>query len=150
MQANYVFSLTAGKMFFMKTVLASGVFDGLHSGHRYYLEQAQALGDRLVVVVTSDGHATRTKRVPTMKARERVAAVAQLGAVDEVIIGLDPYDLQAMLELVQPAVIALGHDQTYDESVLAAECRALGWPVVVTRLPRLRQSPALPVSFTKK
>ena len=35
----------------MTRVMASGVFDILHTGHISYLEQAKAAGDELVVVV---------------------------------------------------------------------------------------------------
>lgn len=38
----------------MKRVLAHGTFDIIHYGHLNYLENAKALGDYLVVLVTSD------------------------------------------------------------------------------------------------
>ena len=37
----------------MVRVMASGVFDLLHSGHLHFLEEAKKLGDELVVVVAT-------------------------------------------------------------------------------------------------
>lgn len=95
------------------------------------------MGERLVVVVASDGHAARSKRLPLHSAAERAKLVGSLRIVDEVVIGSDPYDLEATLKLTRPDVIALGHDQGFDEGVLAAECRDLKWPVRVDRVDKL-------------
>ena len=40
-------------------VWTNGCFDLLHPGHVEYLEQARALGDRLLVAVNSDASAAR-------------------------------------------------------------------------------------------
>jgi len=117
-----------------KTVLASGVFDGLHPGHEYFLHEAKQHGNTLVVVVTSDGHAERTKRVPANLAADRVSAVAALPLVDEAFVGSDPYDLKATLDRAQPDVIALGHDQPIEPGELAAEANARGHDVAVVRI----------------
>lgn len=118
-------------------VLATGVFDIIHPGHVWYLEQAKALGTHLTVLVTSDGHAARTKRPPLHDAAERLRLVRALRAVDDAIIGFDPYDLAAVLELAKPDIIALGYDQTDDEAALATSLHRLGSPASVARLPRL-------------
>src|ERR1051325_10616358 len=44
-----------------KIVFTNGVFDLLHRGHVEYLEEARALGDRLVVGLNSDASARRLK-----------------------------------------------------------------------------------------
>ena len=120
----------------MHTVVASGVFDVLHPGHIHYLREARAAGDRLIVIVTSDGHARRTKRPPIHTETERAALVAAVSGVDGVVIGADPYDLRTMLDRTQPQVIALGYDQHFDEVALATECAAFGHVVEVIRIPK--------------
>ena len=42
-------------------VITNGCFDLLHPGHIAYLEQARALGDRLIVAVNDDDSVTRLK-----------------------------------------------------------------------------------------
>ncbi len=119
----------------MPRILASGVFDILHPGHVYYLEEAAKLGDHLSVVVTSDAHATATKRRPIHTATQRAALVGALGVVDEVLVGAEPYDLAATTRRANPSVIALGHDQTFDEAGLTETLAGHGIRVKVVRLP---------------
>lgn len=104
-----------------KTVLASGVFDILHPGHLHYLSAARTLGDRLVVVVTSDEQAEREKRKPRHRATDRAALVASLPPVDEAFVGPEPYDMAATVERAGADLVALGHDQPFDEQTLAKE-----------------------------
>lgn len=68
-----------------KTVLVTGGFDPLHSGHISYFEQARALGDRLVVGVNSDLWLTRKKGRAFMPWKERSLIVESLRSVDQVI-----------------------------------------------------------------
>ena len=48
----------------MVTVMASGVFDIIHTGHISYLEQAKSVGDRLIVVVACDDTVRKRKHEP--------------------------------------------------------------------------------------
>ena len=48
----------------MVRVMASGVFDIIHTGHLSYLEQAKAKGDELVVVVACDETVRKNKHEP--------------------------------------------------------------------------------------
>lgn len=118
----------------MKRILASGVFDILHPGHVFYLEEAAKLGDHLSVIITADAHATASKRRPLHSAAQRAAMIGALGVVDEVLIGADPYDLIAMTRRAAPDVIALGHDQGFDEALLASDLAAHGIEVTVVRI----------------
>ncbi len=120
-----------------RKVLASGVFDIIHPGHVYFLKEARALGDHLTVLVTSDGHAERTKRKPHHAADKRASLVKSLEFVDDVFVGSDPYSLRLSLEASNPDVIALGHDQQLDEEFLKEEAAQLGWAVEVMRLTKL-------------
>lgn len=104
-----------------KTVLASGVFDLVHPGHLHYLAEARKLGDRLVVVVTSDEQAEREKRKPRHRAVDRAALIASLPPVDEAFVGPEPYDMAATVERAGADIVALGHDQPFDEKKLGQE-----------------------------
>jgi FAD synthetase len=119
-----------------KVVLASGVFDVIHPGHLAFLEAARKHGDRLVVVVTSDEQAAREKRPPRHSAADRTRLVSALDPVDEAFVGLEPYDLAGTVRRAGAAVIALGHDQTFDPAELAAELAAAGIDVAVVRCDR--------------
>lgn len=70
----------------MKKVITYGTYDLLHYGHIRLLERAKALGDYLIVGVTSDDYdKTRGKINNKQSLMERVAAVKATGIADEVI-----------------------------------------------------------------
>ena len=71
----------------MVKVITYGTFDLLHYGHIKLLERAKALGDYLIVGVTSDDYdKTRGKINNQQSLMERVAAVRATGIADEVIV----------------------------------------------------------------
>lgn len=71
----------------MVKVITYGTFDLLHYGHRRLLERAKALGDYLIVGVTSDAYdKTRGKINNQQSLMERVAAVEATGLADEIIV----------------------------------------------------------------
>lgn len=70
----------------MKKVITYGTYDLLHYGHIKLLERAKALGDYLIVGVTSDDYdKTRGKINNKQSLMARVAAVKATGIADEVI-----------------------------------------------------------------
>jgi len=73
----------------MKTVLVTGGFDPLHSGHIEYFKAAKQLGDKLVVGLNSDTWLVNKKGRPFMPFHERAAIVKELACVDEVILVKD-------------------------------------------------------------
>ena len=70
----------------MKTVLVHGVFDLLHLGHIRHLSAAKALGDRLIVSVTSDPYVNKGPDRPAFTADLRVEARRALRCVDYVLV----------------------------------------------------------------
>ena len=71
----------------MKKVITYGVFDLFHEGHKRLLERAKALGDYLIVGVTTEQYAYhRGKYCVVDPIEKRVANVRNLACVDEVII----------------------------------------------------------------
>ena len=65
----------------MKTVLVTGGFDPLHSGHIEYFKSARALGDQLVVGINSDRWLSRKKGKPFMSWDERCGIIENLSMV---------------------------------------------------------------------
>ena len=71
----------------MVKVITYGSFDLLHFGHIRLLERAKALGDHLIVGVTSDDYELSRGKINVRQSlMERVAAVSALGLADEVIV----------------------------------------------------------------
>lgn len=117
----------------MVRVMASGVFDILHTGHISYLEQAKALGDELYVVVASDNTVRKNKHEPITPERMRVRIVSALKPVDVAMIGNDSGDMFAILDEIRPDVIVLGFDQKFDENILSEELKKRGFDIAVKR-----------------
>jgi len=69
----------------MITVVATGGFDPIHSGHIEYLKDASNCGTNLVVGVNSDAWLKRKKGRYFMPWEERAAIVGALTCVDKVI-----------------------------------------------------------------
>ena len=69
----------------MITIVATGGFDPIHSGHIEYLKEASLSGTRLIVGINSDEWLIRKKGKYFMPWEERAAIVQELTCVDEVI-----------------------------------------------------------------
>lgn len=71
----------------MTKVITYGTYDLLHYGHIRLLERAKALGDYLIVGITSDDYdKTRGKINNQQSLMERIAAVKATGLADEIIV----------------------------------------------------------------
>jgi len=69
----------------MTTVLVTGGFDPLHSGHIAYFKEARTLGNKLVVGVNSDEWLARKKGRAFMDFEVRKAILQSIQYVDQVI-----------------------------------------------------------------
>lgn len=106
-----------GKRFFLKSeyrkkikvVLVGGVFDILHIGHIYTLNQAKKHGDVLVVAVAQDKHIEKKKRKQIHTQEYRLAMVDFLKPVDVALLGFN--QPKEMLKVVRPDIIVYGYDQ---------------------------------------
>jgi len=99
-------------------VFTNGVYDLLHRGHVEYLEEARALGDRLVVGVNSDDSVRRLKGPtrPILPHGDRAALVGALACVDAAIVFDDDTPLR-LIEVVAPDVLVKGADWAADAIV---------------------------------
>lgn len=71
----------------MVKVITYGTYDMFHYGHQRLLERAKALGDYLIVGVTSDDYdKTRGKINNQQSLMERIAAVKATGIANEIIV----------------------------------------------------------------
>ena len=69
----------------LKTVITYGTFDLFHVGHLKLLERARALGDRLVVGVSTDAFNEGKGKRTVIPYADRAAIVRAIRCVDDVI-----------------------------------------------------------------
>jgi len=120
-------------------VLATGTFDLLHPGHVYFLTQAKALGDELIVIVARDSNIIH-KPKPIIPEEQRLEMVNSLKMVDQALLGSEK-DIFEPLKQIKPDIIALGYDQRFDSKRLEEELSKRGLPAQVTRISFSRECP---------
>jgi cytidyltransferase-like protein len=117
-----------------RIVLVSGFFDPPHKGHIAYFREAKKLGEKLVVLIHTDGCCLKKKGYCFMPIEDRVAVIEAIRYVDEVIVCGSACDLttcDALLK-VKPDVFAKGGDRT-PENMPSSEvelCKRLGIRIV--------------------
>ena len=99
-------------------VMVFGVFDGLHEGHRYFLEAAREYGSELIAVVARDETVRLLKnKTPQYSEEERRLTVARLitaarpDASGRAVLGDRALGSYAVIKKYRPDVICLGYDQ---------------------------------------
>ncbi|MEB2346750.1 MAG: adenylyltransferase/cytidyltransferase family protein [Deltaproteobacteria bacterium] len=130
-----------------RVVFTNGCFDLLHVGHVRSLEQARALGDRLVVAVNGDASARALGKGPgrpIVPVRQRAEVLAALACVDWVVPFAEETPLRTILAL-RPDVLAKGGDWTLEAIVGRREVESWGGRVV-----RLREVPGVRTSALVK
>ncbi|UTW60016.1 adenylyltransferase/cytidyltransferase family protein [Kordiimonas sp. SCSIO 12603] len=71
----------------MKRIITFGTYDLLHIGHIRLLKRAAALGDHLIVGVSSDElNISKKDRAPVYSTADRVEIIKALECVDEVFV----------------------------------------------------------------
>lgn len=99
-----------------RVVLTNGVFDLLHTGHLYYLQQARALGDALLIALNADA-SVRVLKGPTRPVQDesqRAYALGALACVDSVVIFREPR-LTAEIRALRPDVYCKAGDYTLEK-----------------------------------
>ncbi len=123
-----------------KVVLTTGVFDILHYGHVRLLEEAKKVGGedaKLVVIVARDKTVEKRKgKKPVLPEWERRAIVAALRVVDEALLGFEEMDMERVIELVRPDIIAVGYDQDDIEAQLRRLIEEKGYDVQIVKMRR--------------
>lgn len=105
-----------------RIIMTNGCFDLLHAGHVTYLEQAKALGDRLIVAVNSDASVRQLKgdTRPINRLQERMMVLAALACVDWVVSFEEETPERLYCKLL-PDVIVKGGDYRPEE-VAGGDC----------------------------
>jgi FAD synthetase len=117
----------------MVRVMASGVFDILHTGHIHYLTEAKSLGDELFVVVATDSTVRKKKHEPITSEGMRLELVRSLKPVDHAYLGREG-DIFDIVKDIKPDIIALGYDQHFEEEQLTKELKSRGLDVKIVRI----------------
>lgn len=113
----------------MVKVITYGTYDLLHYGHIRLLERAKALGDYLIVGVTSDDYdKTRGKINNQQSLMERVAAIKETGLADEIIA--EEYEGQKIDDIRRYGVdiFAIGSDWKGKFDYLNEYCKVVYLP----------------------
>lgn len=99
-----------------KVVLTNGVFDLLHTGHLYYLQQARAQGDALFIALNADAsvRALKGPSRPVQSEEQRAYALAALACIDAVFIFRTPR-LDAEIRALAPDVYCKAGDYTLEK-----------------------------------
>ncbi len=98
-------------------VFTNGVFDILHVGHVTYLEQAAALGNRLIIGVNSDASVRSLNKGPERPINPewaRVRVLEALRCVDAAVVFTDHTPLDLILS-IQPNILVKGGDYNPEE-----------------------------------
>jgi cytidyltransferase-like protein len=123
----------------MTIVVVSGGFDPVHIGHIRMMNEAKALGDKLVVVVNNDNWLMAKKGFVFMPENERKEVIEALRAVDEVVLTTHPPDPEDMtvcdaLRELKPDIFAQGGDRKDGDGSTPPEeytvCEELGIKLV--------------------
>ena len=103
-------------------VAVSGGFDPIHLGHIRMFTHARKLGDKLIVIVNSDGWLRRKKGSYFMSANERAEIIRGFSCVDRVYIhnSVKPHVSEA-LEMLRPNIFANGGDRKREADIPEAE-----------------------------
>jgi FAD synthetase len=117
----------------MVRVMASGVFDILHTGHIHYLTEAKKMGDELHVVVATDSTVRRKKHEPITPEGMRLELVRNLKPVDFAYLGKEG-DIFDIVREIDPDIIALGYDQHFDDENLKGDLKSRGIQARVVRI----------------
>ncbi len=117
-------------------VLATGVFNILHPGHIFFLEEARKLGDELVVIVASDKIASRKKAGFVLPQEQRARVIESLRCVDRVYIGDEENQLK-LLPKIKPDIIALGYDQNVNAEELQQDLTDIGLKARIVRIAKM-------------
>lgn len=113
----------------MTKVITYGTFDLLHFGHKKLLERAKALGDYLIVGVTSDDYdRTRGKINASQTLMERIDGVRSLGIADEIIV--EEYEGQKIDDILRLGVdvFTVGSDWEGQFDYLDEYCKVVYLP----------------------
>ncbi|SNY79671.1 adenylyltransferase/cytidyltransferase family protein [Enterobacter sp. CC120223-11] len=113
----------------MKRVITFGTFDVFHIGHVNILQRAAALGDYLIVGVSSDAlNFSKKQRNPIYRQADRERIIASLKCVDEVFIEETLEDKLRYIEQYRADLLVMGDDWLGRFDWVKPKCEVLYLP----------------------
>ncbi|WP_027937110.1 PfkB family carbohydrate kinase [Anaeroarcus burkinensis] len=97
-----------------KVIHCHGVFDLIHPGHIAHFEEARALGDVLVVSITSSNYVNKGPGRPYFSDELRLKSLASLSCVDYVMLIEYPTAIEA-IGCIQPSYYIKGSEYAVEE-----------------------------------
>lgn len=118
-----------------KIVFTNGCFDLLHAGHVSYLEGAKQRGDKLILGLNTDRSVSALKGPsrPVVNEQDRARVLAALESIDAVIL-FDEDTPLALIQAIQPNVIAKGSDYSAEQVVGGKEVLSWGGEIALIDL----------------
>lgn len=96
----------------IKKILIFGVFDGIHEGHLYFINNAKKQGDQLIAVVARDSIVKKLKgKIPNSNEVDRINSLLEVPSIDLVLLGDPDIGTYNILREINPDIIYLGYDQ---------------------------------------
>ena len=130
----------------MKRIITFGTFDVFHVGHINILERAKALGDYLIVGVSSDQlNFSKKQRFPIYSQDDRLKIISSLKFVDEVFV---EESLELKLEYIKnfkADVLVMGDDWTGRFDWVKDQCSVL----YLTRTPSISTTEIIEIVRSK-
>lgn len=116
----------------MRNIITFGTFDVFHVGHLNILERAAALGDRLVVGVSTDAlNFSKKQRKPVYDQDERIRIIRALRCVNDAFFEESMEEKAAYLKQHDADVLVMGDDWAGRFDDLGSICEV----VYLTRTP---------------
>lgn len=113
----------------MKTVITFGTFDVFHVGHLRLLQRARALGERLLVGVSSDAlNIAKKGRAPVYHQDDRMAIIAGLACVDGVFLEESLEQKAEYLRGYSADILVMGDDWAGKFDSFAYICEVVYFP----------------------
>lgn len=110
----------------MTTIITFGTFDVFHVGHLRLLERAAALGDHLVVGVSTDAlNLEKKARLPIYPQEERLELIGALRCVDETFLEHSLGEKPDYIREYKADILVMGNDWAGKFDWLSSMCRIL-------------------------
>lgn len=117
----------------MIVVYAYVVADLLHEGHLLALQNAKALGDKLIVGVLTDEATMEKKPKPTVSFPERLRIVKSLNCVDAAV-AQDTYSPNKNIQLIKPDIL-IESDSHSKEDLIETYTIAMDLGIKIIQMP---------------
>lgn len=113
----------------MKRIITFGTFDALHIGHLRILQRARALGDELIVGVSTDALSkTKKGRFPIFSEAERKELIEALKCVDETFFEESLEDKEKYILEYKATTLVMGDDWNGKFDHLSRHCEIVYLP----------------------